>query len=350
MENRLRSQNLHDPVMVREVVEALKLKKFAHLKVHPLIIDATLGLGGHSEKIIQEGGFVLGIETDCDSLRIAEERLRKVSRSLPELSLNDSDDELVRSSATKYPSASSFAHSSSRLAARHSRTNKIYPLFARLRFVAIHGNFKDLDSILEKYGFREVYGILFDLGVSSHQLASESRGFSFKNTKDELDMRMDKKTQKIRASDLLNSLDQKKLFQLFKIVLPEGKARNLARMVAEKRKVKKFKVVSDFLELFASKKGEKLHPVTLSMLALRIVVNSELENLKEALPKALKVLRKGGCLIVISFHSGEDRIVKEFFKESGGKIITRKPILASTEEMFRNPRSRSAKMRVLEKI
>jgi 16S rRNA (cytosine1402-N4)-methyltransferase len=217
------------------------------------------------------------------------------------------------------------------------------------------GNFKDIDTIAKKAGFQKVDGILFDLGISSIHLDKDERGFSFKNRSNPLDMRLDPASQSVTASDLLNTLRKDQLARLFSQVETHSKAASLAKKVVEKRKFTLFKTISDFLEITGEKTiSHKIHPATKPLMALRMATNSEAQNLKEALPKAFSLLKKGGRLVVISFHSGEDTLVKGFFKETQsqalGKILTKKPITPSKEEISKNKRSRSAKMRVLEKI
>lgn len=246
-------------------------------------IDATFGAGGHTKAILERGGQVLAIEADP----------KMVARE----------------------SANPFA----------------------LNSKLIQGNFRDIQTIAQKNGFEEVDGILMDLGISSLHLDDDNRGFSFKDPNAPLDMRLNIETQGVRAADLLNSLDKAQL-----TVLLESKS--LAQKVVNYRANKPFETVRDLLALFESRKRGKIHPATLAFMNLRIAVNSELENLREVLPKAYEILKKGGKLAVISFHSGEDRIVKEFFKDKNGEFLT-----PSREEIERNPRARSAKLRVITK-
>lgn len=309
---KLKSQaKLHKPVLKKEVLEALKLEKIAHLKRHPRIIDATLGLGGHALSIVKAGGEVLGIEADPEMLEIATAELDKACPSLL------------------------------------SRKEGSYKL--------VHGNFRNIDSLAEEVGFESVSGIVFDLGVALDQLASPLRGFSFSNPKAKLDMRIDKSSQAVSAADLLNSLRERELGRLFQMVLDRNEARRIAELVAKRRTISPIETVGDFLNIIrdSGPKRTKLHPATRAFLALRMAVNSELSNLNEALPKAFRLLSVGGRLVVISFHSEEDREVKAFFRkmqEQGCARIVGKPIVAGNEEIEANPRARSAKMRVLEKL
>ena len=293
------SPKTHEPVLLKEVTEYLSPasgQKF---------IDATLGTAGHSLEIVKAGAKVLGLDIDERMLGLARARLAEVCPK-------------------------------------------------RNCFTLARENFRKIDEIAEKEGFTEVSGILFDLGVSNVHLKDEKRGFSFENPEAELDMRLDPKSQSVTGSDLLNGLREDQLRELFEAVVEPGAAVWLARRVLSAREGGPIKTVGDFLggtRGLRSKPG--LNPATLPLLALRIAVNSELENLKEALPKAFDLLSGGGRLIVISFHSGEDRIVKEFFRkrETSGlaEILTKDVVVPTETEIMKNPRARSAKMRVLQK-
>jgi 16S rRNA (cytosine1402-N4)-methyltransferase len=278
----------HESVMMSEVIENL------HVKNQAKYIDATLGTGGHTLSIAKMGGQVLGIEADPEMLAIAKERLEK----------------------------------------------------EKCDCKLINGNFTDIDIIAKENGFEKVDGILFDLGVSNLHLKDTSRGFSFANPGAELDMRLDQKAQGVKASDLLNLLRRDQLIELFMVTLDPGPARWLSSKVLDFREGRKFEKVEDVLEICRGlKTGKKtLNEATLPFLALRIAVNSELDNFKNALPKAYDLLNGGGRLIVITFHSKEEEIAKEFF---GSK---KEFIAPSFDEVNKNQRSRSAKMRVLKKI
>lgn len=307
-----KTHKLHEPVLINEVLEALRVRALARSKKSAKFIDATLGLGGHSKEIVCLGGDVLGIEMDAEMLKIAQGFLRE---------------------ACPTPEA---------------RTRGSYTL--------VRGNFSLIDAIAKENDFSEVDGVLFDLGVSFAQLTSPKRGFSFQNPEAPLDMRMDPQTQGLRASDLLNVLREDQLLELFAKVLKSNEAKRLSRKIVEvreKRRIEKVgELVSIVKEILSPKKD--LHLATLPFLALRMAVNSELENLDEVLPKALVQLKSGGRMVVISFHSAEDTIVKNFFKQKfarlEGRIITKKPIRPKEAEILENPRARSAKMRIFEKI
>jgi len=278
----MKDGNYHEPVMVEEVL--------AHLNKAKSVIDATLGTGGHSLKLLESGVKILGIEFDPEILEIGKERL------------------------------------------------------SNLNCIMVHGNFKDIDKIAYENGFNKVDGILFDLGVSNLQLMNESRGFSFSNPNAIFDMRIDKENQEVTGAILLNVLRKDQLEKLFSKVLDLSSARWLTKRVLEKRETKPIGTVGDFLDICEGLRGKaRLNPATLPMLAVRIAVNSELENLKEVLPKAYDLLEIGGKLLIISFHSGEEEIVKSFSKEFLG------PIKPTMEEINRNPKARSAELFVLTK-
>lgn len=272
----------HEPVMASEVL--------AHLNKKKSVVDATLGTGGHSLELLKAGVKVLGIESDPEILEIAKSRLVKFACPL------------------------------------------------------VHGNFKDIDKIACENGFEKVDGILFDLGVSNLQLMDESRGFSFSNPSAVLDMRIDKNSQGVTGATLLNVLRRDQLENMFSKVLDESSARWLAKRVLGKREIEPIKTVGDFLDICEGLRGKaRLNQATLPMLAVRIAVNSELENLKEALPKAENLLEAGGKLLIITFHSGEEKVVKSFSKDFAG------PIKPTMKEIAKNPRARSAELFVLTK-
>lgn len=254
-----------------------------HIKNQDQIIDATLGGGGYTKRICEAGGQVLALETDEKMIQIASQGLQDLPVKI------------------------------------------------------VHANFRNLKKVAEENDFTQVDGIVFDLGVSNIHFMSETRGFSFRNPDADLDMRLDPASQDVKASDLLNLLRED---QLSKIL-----GKNLAKKVVEYRKDTKFEKVKDLLQFFPPKKG-KIHPATVPFMMLRIAVNSELENLQDALPQAYELLKSGGILAVVSFHSLEDEIVKRFFQEKGAKNEILRP---SDEEVGKNPKSRSAILRILQK-
>ena len=296
----------HRPVLLKEVIENLKIKK------NGKYIDGTVGGAGHSEAILKLGGNILGIDYDPEALSYAREHL---------------------SAACPFPDKNRELDASWRLA---------------------RGNFKDLGKIAKDNGFQVVDGILLDLGVSSYQLDTPGRGFSF-NSDEFLDMRMDPDL-KVSAQDLINGLNKDELEKLFQKFAQEKRFRQLAKAIVDARCLAPIKTGRQLAEIILQvkfKKG-KIHPATQIFQALRIAVNNEINNLKEVLPEALKILKPGGRLVIISFHSGEDKIVKQFFKDQEEKgfikKIFKKPLSPSAEEIRSNPRSRSAKLRVAEKI
>ncbi len=232
------------------------------------------------------------------------------------------------------------------------------------RIVFAHGNFSHLGVIARQHGFEDVDSVLMDLGLSSDQLASD-RGFGFQSA-GALDMRFDP-TRGTSAADLVNSLDADELADLIFKYGEEPHSRRIARAIIAARPIQSAEHLSRVIAEAVGRRG-RLHPATLTFQALRIAVNDELGALLSALPQALALLRSGGRLAVIAFHSLEDRIVKEFFRrESRGvvlqpdsppgsigreptlRLITTKPIVAGDDEVARNPRSRSAKLRIAEK-
>jgi 16S rRNA (cytosine1402-N4)-methyltransferase len=291
----------HTSVLLKETIAELKVREGSKY------IDGTIGGGGHTLEILKHGGLVLGIDVDEDALAQVEIELRKRDHTAPD------------------------------------------------KLTLVKGNFKDIDKIAANYGFERVAGILLDLGVSSHHFDSPDRGFSFQY-EGPLDMRMDKELQ-IDASDLVNVLSKSELSDLFFKLGEERFSRQIATHIIEFRREKRIETTNELTSIIRksvsfSKKG--INPATKVFQALRIAVNDELNNLIEVLPKAVKLLESGGELAVISFHSLEDRIVKrtflDFEHKGLGKIVTKKPIVPTEEEIRLNSRSRSSKLRIFEKI
>lgn len=275
---------MHKSVLLKETIENL------HINESGKYIDATLGYGGHSLEILKLGGSVLGIEADPKMLALAQKRIK---------------DEGYHA-----------------------------------KFETALGNFRDIKKIAVEKNFSEVDGILFDLGISSVHLDDDTRGFSFKNEVDHLDMRLSPETQMVRASDLLNSLSERNLVELFSEGMNFGEAKRLAHEVVRRRVDKRVETVGDMLDITGRVKRGKIHPATKAFMSLRIAVNSEIETLKTALPDAYSLLKKGGVMAVITFHSGEDRVVKNLYRDS-------EIIVPTEEEINENPRSRSAKLRII---
>lgn len=322
----------HKPVLVREVNQAFgliaPLKFQARKSKKMVIIDATVGGGGHAAEFIKSGVFVLGIDTDEKMIKIAGENLRKV---VDELDLN--------------------TYKSSKLNACPTGNYEKY-------FRLVNENFIYIDKAARDNGLNSVDGVLLDLGISSYHYQF-NKGFSFQNPESPLDMRLSD-NQRVTAADLLNVLPLQSLTDLFCITMPFSNGKRLAKGVTESRKIKKIVTVGDLLDIihtafprlaFLTRRRNISFP-TLPFLALRIAVNTELDNLRIALEKAWSLLKDTGRLVVISFHSGEDKIVKNYFKhletDGLGKIIV-KLLMPSKSEIENNSRARSAKMRVIEK-
>ncbi|MEW6102767.1 MAG: 16S rRNA (cytosine(1402)-N(4))-methyltransferase RsmH [bacterium] len=285
---------MHLPVMKDE---ALSLIDVAEGKWY---VDCTIGLGGHSQAILEKGGCVIGIDQDIEALEMAMENL----------------------------------------------------YLWKERVIFKRGNFRDVKEILDSMGISSVSGFLYDLGLSSHQIDSPERGFSFMNDAF-LDMRMDKRNP-IKAKDIINRSKEKELYRIIKEYGEEPRARKIAKAIVSNRPIKTTQELSSLImKAYYGKRG-KIHPSTRTFQAIRIAVNDELNALKESLDQILPFLSKNGRVCVISFHSLEDRIVKEAFKkwkeEGIFNILTKKPIRPSFEEIRRNPRARSAKLRGGEKI
>ncbi len=308
------SQFRHVSVLLSEVVAGVAPRPGGRY------IDATLGGGGHALAIIASSspdGRLLGIDADTEALAAARARLGPYAE----------------------------------------------------RATLAHGNFGDIGAIAREHGFDTVDGIVFDLGVSSYQLDTAERGFSFMADAP-LDMRLDQ-TSGQTAADLVNELDEGELADIIYRYGEDHASRRIARMIVEARRKERIETTGQLAEIvtraLGGRKG-KIHPATRTFQGLRIAVNHELDRLEAALPQAVELLAPGGRLAVISFHSLEDRIVKLFFRAEAGRptfeqreqgveerpprlrIVTNKPIVASADEERSNARSRSAKLRIAEKV
>jgi 16S rRNA (cytosine1402-N4)-methyltransferase len=299
---------MHIPVLQKEVIEYLAPK------TNENFVDCTFGQGGHSSLLLERngpGGKVLGIEAD------------------PEL-------------YKKLQTGEALA----------------FPEKLLKRLILVNNSYVNLNRIVEENEFKPVHGILLDLGMSSWHLEESKRGFSF--LKDELlDMRYNPGECSYSASEIVNSWSEQDIVQILKDYGQERFAKSIARRIAAKRAEAPIRTTFDLKE--AVRQGvpgwyqnKKLHFATKTFQALRIIVNSEIENLKKVLVQAAGVLEKEGRLAVISFHSLEDGLVKKFFKRSQEinilEILTKKPIVPGEEEIKINPRSRSAKLRIVKKI
>lgn len=306
--------NFHTPVLLKEVTEYLNIKKGKKY------IDATIGGGGHALEIIKRGGVVLGIDVDREAI----EYVKKILRNKDIKILSEETNKALNISVSQYPN-----------------------------ITLVRGNFREINKIAHSKGFDKVAGIIFDLGISSYQLEKAERGFSFEK-EGPLDMRMDQELS-LAAKDLLNGLTKGELYELFSKLGEESSAWELSRRIIRARRIRKILTTGDLREVVRDVVGGKFVVKSLARVfqALRIAINDELNCLKEALQKALTLLKRNGRLLVISFHSLEDRIVKqdfiEFQKKYMGIIITKKPIVPSIEEINTNTRARSAKLRIFEK-
>ncbi len=284
----------HYPVMKEEVL------KYLNIKNGGIYIDATCGHGGHSRYILEAGKNVTlyGLDKDIEAVRDASEKL------------------------------SGFAN-----------------------FRAIHTGYESMDKLLAKEGIAGVDGILMDLGFSSNQIQDGERGFSFQ-TEGPLDMRYDR-TASLTAADIVNRWSRNDLVWLFENYGEVEKAGRFVSALVERRRKKHFETtteLSDFILKYCRFR-KKIHPATKFFMALRIATNDEIETIKQGLTKATAALKSGGRLVVISFHSLEDRIVKHFFRRSESlSVLTKKPVTAGEEELSVNPESRSAKLRACEKL
>jgi 16S rRNA (cytosine1402-N4)-methyltransferase len=301
----------HESVLLRETVDALQPVPGA------VIVDCTLGGGGHTEALLQAGARVIGLDQDPDAISFASNRL---------IAFGD-------------------------------------------QFTPVRSSFSELRARLDELGIEEVDGILLDLGVSSHQLDTPERGFSFQR-EGPLDMRMDP-TSPVTAAALVNTMSAEQLERIFKTYGEEPAARKIAARIVRDRMVAPFETtlqLAQAVESVVPRRG-KTHPATRVFQSLRLAVNRELDILPLTLEQATASLRPGGRLAVITFHSLEDRIVKHFLKERATewldrpewpaprrnpayvfRLLSNKAIVASEEEERTNPRSRSAKLRAAEKI
>ncbi|MFH1186686.1 MAG: 16S rRNA (cytosine(1402)-N(4))-methyltransferase RsmH [Candidatus Levyibacteriota bacterium] len=302
--------NYHTSVFLKETLELLQIKK------NGKYIDTTLGGGGHSFEILRKNGKVLGIDLDIDAIDYVKNKWKEKSL---EWDINEEN------------------------------------------LILKQGNFKDLKEVAHLNKFEKVKGIIYDLGVSSHQIDSEERGFSYLK-EGSLDMRMDRRIP-IKASGLINILKKGELYEIFSRLGQEHHARVISNSIARTRRIKAIETTGDLMDVIRDARrirSKNLSPFVKAAIAkkvfqaLRIAVNNEFENLRNSLPQAVDLLEEKGRLAVITFHSTEDGIVKhkflEFKRQGLGEIITKKPLVPSKEEMEENSRSKSAKLRVFEKI
>lgn len=306
---------VHKPVMLNECIEGLNIKKDG------IYVDGTLGGAGHSSQIVKrlsDKGMLIGIDRDQEALSAAKEKLKEYKN-------------------VKY----------------------------------IHGNHDDIERLLQEEGINGVDGILLDLGVSSYQLDERARGFSYMGDA-MLDMRMDK-TQELTAKEVVNTYSKENLIRILTEYGEERFAHNIVNNIIKQRSIKEIETTTELVEIIKKSipmsKQKDGHPAKRTFQAIRIEVNNEIEPLSNTIKQSIKMLKPQGRLCVITFHSLEDRAVKKAYQEAEGictcpsdlpycvcgaekkgKIINKKPIIASEEEIKENSRSKSAKLRIFEKI
>jgi len=310
--NEIMSLPMHIPVLLNEAMEALQVQPAGRF------IDCTIGSGGHAAAILESilpQGKLLGIDADPEAIRANKDRFNNYSETVS----------------------------------------------------LVNDNFANLKTICSKYKFYPVDGILFDLGVSSRQLDTAQRGFSFRREAP-LDMRFGSE-QRLTAADIINTFPEQELAHIIKEYGEERHSQRIAQHIVQNRSITSTVQLAQIVEQSLGPKHTKIHPATKTFMALRIAVNKELDNLKTALKQTIDLLHFQGRLVVISYHSLEDRIVKEFMRREASscicppetivcrcghvptlKLISRKVIRPTSLEIESNPRSRSAKMRVAERL
>ncbi|MCC6094884.1 MAG: 16S rRNA (cytosine(1402)-N(4))-methyltransferase RsmH [Eubacterium sp.] len=306
----------HKSVLLNETIDYLNIKPDG------IYVDGTLGGGGHALEVcrhLTEGGRIIGIDQDADAIEAAGNRLMEYKD----------------------------------------------------RVTILRGNYHDMKSMLADCGITGVDGILLDLGVSSHQLDDSSRGFTYRADAP-LDMRMDQR-QELSAYTVVNTYSKEQLYHVIRDYGEEKFAENIAKHICQEREKKPIRTTGELAGIIKASIPAKMragggHPAKRTFQAIRIEVNGELDVLRDSLDSMIGLLNEGGRICVITFHSLEDRIVKNHFKKnenpcicppqfpvcvcgrkSKGFVVTRKPIVPTAEEMEENPRSKSAKLRVFEK-
>lgn len=307
----------HKSVLLDETIESLNIKPDG------VYVDGTLGGGGHAYEVCKrlgEGGRLIGIDQDADAIAAASERLKEFGDKVT----------IVRS------------------------------------------NYEDIEAVLRELGIKEVDGIYLDLGVSSYQLDTADRGFTYREEDAPLDMRMDQRNTET-AKDIVNNYTESELFHIIRDYGEDRFAKNIAKHIVRARQEKEIETTGELIEIIKAAIPAKVratggHPAKRTFQAIRIELNKELEVLENSIDTMTELLAPEGRLSIITFHSLEDRIVKNRFrtnenpctcppdfpvcmcgKKSRGRVVTRKPILPSEEELSENKRSKSAKLRVFEK-
>ncbi len=307
----------HKSVLLEETIDSLMVKPDG------IYVDGTLGGGGHASEVCRrlgEGGRLIGIDQDADAIRAASERLKPYGDQV----------------------------------------------------TVVRSNYVNIAQILSDLGIEKVNGIYLDLGVSSYQLDTAERGFTYRDENAPLDMRMDQRNTKT-AADIVNTYTESDLYRIIRDYGEDKFAKNIAKHIVKRREEKPIETAGELTEVIKAAIPMKVratggHPAKRTFQAIRIELNQELEVLKNSIDTMIDLLAPGGRLSIITFHSLEDRIVKNRFrtnenpcicppgfpvcmcgKKSKGKVITRKPILPSEVEMEENPRAKSAKLRVFER-
>ncbi len=284
----------HTPVLLDEVISALSVSQ------NKVFIDATLGHGGHTIEILKNGGEVYGFDQDPNNLQIATDRIESLGLS-----------------------------------------SKFHP---------IHANFNQLQQIFDQQIKIKVDGLLADLGLSKNQQTEENRGFSF-NDPASLDMRLDPTSQELTAEEIINTYSFDDLYQIFTKYSQELYAKPIILRIIRQRQQAPIKTGQRLAEIIQKYYQEhhlksKINPATKIFMSLRIAVNHEYDNLNQLLDQSLSIIKPNGIITIITFHSGEDRIVKNFLNQHRNQIITQKPVKAKFNEIKVNPLSRSSTLRV----
>lgn len=285
--------DFHNPVLLEETVQSLSIIP------NGTYIDATLGHGGHTIEILKNGGEVYGLDQDPINLKIATDRIKKLNLS-----------------------------------------EKFHP---------IHANFSQLENIFNQQIKTKVNGLLADLGLSQSQQTAQNRGFSF-NDLSSLDMRLDPESQALTAEEIINTYHFDELYQIFTKYAQELYAKPIILRIIRQRQQKPIQsgqrlsqIINDYYQEHHIR--SKTNPATKIFMSLRIAVNNEFKNLSQLLEQSLSIVKNNGNVAIITFHSGEDRIVKNFTQKHSKQLIAQKPVKPSNQEVLKNPLSRSSTLR-----